>query len=595
MVREKDEDILSVELQKAKTVDKVFDIIAQHHTVMNNSQILTAFSSLSDMSRQGPEDMEQLTEHASFRELCNRALKRMRFYNTEDVLTLLKITTQLKIPSNTVLVQAICQMLRHTINSLSLQNLIFLDLMLSRQKGKSSLTEALMMAVPLVFQTQAPIQLDFSNSNDVCQCFGFAVQKGLDDSLIERLAVALLSHMQSLSAEQASSILLSLAFSTKASHFTSVPGVKEVMDLAQQCVSSSIEKFPLKSIRAYLTAFRRGFYLKDVMRAIVKRSLVETWELWELSLLLEGCRQYDYMNPDLSEMVAERILKEAKSVQEDTRVSVLTLASAIASIPKRSQLLREAAHILANCREKLELLQLSAPHRFVEAAVSLTSLQCFPKEMLDAAFMEEFIAASKFKVPSRQKNNLLKYLLQLEQGVSIELKSYEGKLLPEGIRMEAMKLLAMESKIIIPLKRGLERGLGGPQFLKSGLWTKHGYFIDFIVVMRKGEYPVAVNNVFNEGRTDAEGFSFVEDLVVPEDSKILAVVVADANSFWRESTILKGHITTKLRRLSLLGYFPMLVNVEHWTELLDHEKIPFLMREVKAALNDTTYYEALQV
>ncbi|XP_064471619.1 FAST kinase domain-containing protein 2, mitochondrial-like [Ornithodoros turicata] len=595
-VREKDADILSEELQKAKTTDKVFDIIAQHHAVMNNSQILTAFNSLYDVLTQNSEDMGQVMSHSSFRELCNRALKRMRFYSTEDVLTLLKITTRLGIPANTLLVQAICQMLRHSINSFSLQDLIFLDHVLSSQKARSSLTEALMMAIPLVFQTQAPIQLDFSNADDVCQCFAFAVRKSVDVALIEKLAVTLLSHMQSLNAEQASTLLLCLASSSKAFLHLSIPGVKEVMDMAQLTVAANVQKFPPKAIRAYLTAFRRGFYMKGVMKAIVKRCLAETWELWELSLLLESCVRCEHMNPELSEMVAERILKDPQSMQDDTRVSVLAMTDAIAAVPKRNQLFKEAAHVLANCREKFELLKLGAPHHFVKAAVGLTSLQCFPKEIFDAAFAEEFITASKFKVPQRHKADLLKYLLQLEQGVSIELKSYEGKCLPDNVRMEAMKLLASESKIFLPLKRSLEHGIGGSQFLKPGLWTKHGYFIDFVVVLRKGEYPVAINNCpMEEGKMDMTGFSFIEDLVTPEDSKVLTVITADVNSFWRDSTILKGHVATRLHRLSLLGYFPMLVNVEQWKALLDHEKIPFLMREMKSAISDTTLYQAVQL
>lgn len=73
---------------------------------------------------------------------------------------------------------------------------------------------------------------------------------------------------------------------------------------------------------------------------------------------------------------------------------------------------------------------------------------------------------------------MLRDLLQLEQGVRIELKGgYEGPLLPESLRQEAIALVARESSTLLPLKKSLEVALGGGQFLKAALWTRHGYFV----------------------------------------------------------------------------------------------------------------------
>lgn len=184
----KDADIITEQLQRAKTTDKVLELVSQHHGVMNNSQVLAAFVCLYETARQETEtpiDKTSLTSQPSFRELCNRALKRMRFYETEEVLSLFKIITHFEIPAKSGLVQAVAQMLRHNLNSLSLQQLMFIDQLLMRQKTSSSLTDALKMAIPLVFQTQLPIQLDFSNTEDVLRCFKFVCAKELDSALIE--------------------------------------------------------------------------------------------------------------------------------------------------------------------------------------------------------------------------------------------------------------------------------------------------------------------------------------------------------------------------------------------------------------------------
>lgn len=107
---------------------------------------------------------------------------------------------------------------------------------------------------------------------------------------------------------------------------------------------------------------------------------------------------------------------------------------------------------------------------------------------------------------------------------------------------------------------------------------------DFAVVMRKGEYPMAINT---QPQYQEEGvFVYIDDFKVPEDSKILAVLTADVSSYWRNTTALRGSVVTKMRHLSTAGLYPMLVNVEQWKSMPDHEKIPYLMREAKAILSE---------
>ncbi|XP_029825422.3 uncharacterized protein LOC8034039 isoform X2 [Ixodes scapularis] len=581
----KDADIITEQLHKAKSIDKVLELVSQHHGVMNNSQVLSAFDCLFEAAREaGTTDYTAITSQPSFRELCNRALKRMRFYEIEDTISLFKMATFFKIPANTGLVQAIAQMLRHSINTLSLQQLMFINSLLVQQKNGSSLTEALKMAVPLVFQTQLPIQLDFTNAEDVVQCFKFAYQKELDPALIEKLAVSLLSHVPNLTSEQAATLVLTVGL-TAPSASSAIPGVLDLVTAAERVVVSNLGSFPPKAIRAFLSCFMRGFYSKDLLEALVRKGMQEGWELWQMSLLLQGCLRAKYATPELSEYVAERVVKEAGTVSDDGRVSIVVFAQAAAACPKNAPTFREAGQVLALCRDKLHLAQLAVPHLFVSTAVSLASLHCYPKEVLDVAFSEEFLSKARFKVPQKRWAGMLRDLLQLEQGVRIELKGgYEGPLLPESLRQEAIALVARESSTLLPLKKSLEVALGGGQFLKAALWTRHGYFVDFAVVMRKGEYPMAINM---QPMQDEDGeFSYIEDLTVPEDSKILTVVTADASSYWRDTAALRRSVVTKLHHLSTLGYCPLLVNVDQWKSLMDHEKIPYLMREAKAVLSE---------
>lgn len=580
----KDADILTEQLQRSKTTDRVLELVEQHHRVMNNAQVLTAFTCLHDSIRQQPDhvDIKSLTSLQGFRELCNRALKRMRFYEKDEVLYLLKLTTFFQIPASTALVQAIGQMLKHSLNTLTFSQLIFLDMLLQWQKSRSSITDALKIAVPLVFQAQVPIQLDFTNVSDVVRCFKFAYVKELDPALVEKLAVCVLSHLPNLDPEQAVTVVITMGMSPSSSSF--VPCIDELLKGCEQIVVDNLASYLPKTMRAVLASLARTNRMPHLLEAVVHRCVENHWSLSELSVLLDCCVRHEYATPGLSEYVAERTIKEEETVAKDSRVSVVSLSDAVAACARQTDIFREAAHILMSCQEKLDALELIAPHVFARFGLNLARLHCFPKELLGRAFDEHFLAKSRFKVSSRQWPFMLTNLLQLEQCARIDLKDYKGPFLPDNVRKEAIAVVAEESSVLVPLKKCLEVALGGAQFVAAGLWTRHGYFLDFAVVMRRGEYPMALNTQL----ASAHGCSYlyIEDLVVPEDSKILVVLTGNAKSYMRHTSVMKAGVATKLRHLTLLGYHPLLVNIEQWKSLPDHEKIPYVMREAKVVLSE---------
>lgn len=208
--------------------------------------------------------------------------------------------------------------------------------------------------------------------------------------------MSLLSHVPNLTSEQAATLVLTVGL-TAPSASSAIPGVLDLVTAAERVVVSNLGSFPPKAIRAFLSCFMRGFYSKDLLEALVRKGMQEGWELWQMSLLLQGCLRAKYATPELSEYVAERVVKEAGTVSDDSRVSIVVFAQAAAACPKNAPTFREAGQVLALCRDKLHLAQLAVPHLFVSTAVSLASLHCYPKEVLDVAFSEEFLSKARFK------------------------------------------------------------------------------------------------------------------------------------------------------------------------------------------------------
>lgn len=131
----------------------------------------------------------------------------------------------------------------------------------------------------------------------------------------------------------------------------------------------------------------------------------------------------------------------------------------------------------------------------------------------------------------------------------------------------------------------LSHGLGGDQFFETNVMTKYGHGIDYLIAMRKGNYPIAIKKLEDTEIKSRTKITFAEDLHIPMDSKIIAIIEADDSCFCKNSWQLKGWMKLQLDTLEKIGYLPLMINLENWKKLLDHEKIPYLMREIHAILN----------
>jgi len=66
------------------------------------------------------------------------------------------------------------------------------------------------------------------------------------------------------------------------------------------------------------------------------------------------------------------------------------------------------------------------------------------------------------------------------------------------------------------LQRSIEQGLGGPQFVTNNLFSEFGHFIDHVVVMRKGGYPIAIG--------ERQNITCIKDLELPPDCKMYSIL-----------------------------------------------------------------------
>lgn len=148
-------DLLAQQLERSDSLSSVLEIVDRHVSVMNDSHILNALQ-LVEKYREHNQNYEIHCD-SRFQVLCQHVQKKARFFTPEELLTAFKLCSALRLSANSKPVQSLLHLLRHSINDLEIENLIFLGFLLRKQKESSKIIEALKVAVPLVvaLETQA--------------------------------------------------------------------------------------------------------------------------------------------------------------------------------------------------------------------------------------------------------------------------------------------------------------------------------------------------------------------------------------------------------------------------------------------------------
>lgn len=144
--------------------DKPMEILekaATNYTNMNVHDVVRTMSTLFEVSKE-VKDTQNIKKHIGFIRLCKILNKNIRLMKTNDIIEILKIFIYFKFPSHSILIQSLLQMIRTTINELSLQNIMFLNFLLKKMDS-TPLRDALLIALPLVFEAQLPTKLDSQN------------------------------------------------------------------------------------------------------------------------------------------------------------------------------------------------------------------------------------------------------------------------------------------------------------------------------------------------------------------------------------------------------------------------------------------------
>lgn len=580
------QDLLMEKLTSANSSENVLKLVGAHHTIMNHRHVLEALQSLTMLQKRESslKAKQEVIHSPEFIKLCQRLKVHSRALALHETIGALKVMCHMGVPTTSPIVQVLLQLIRHRVNDLVPGQIVYVDSLLSSMQ-KSPLLEALKIALPLLFEAKLHTVISDEDTSPayLADLLSYASRRKLSPDTIQKLLHSLTrpKTLELMEVRAAQSVITSLC----SKNIISLQIKSSLISRCLEVISNSFHhctKYELDLITVGLSkACSKGFsnfYNEDFIDAYVNYIIRCDVGLVQAVWAVKKLTRMGHVHVGLLEYITKNVEACPSTLETGSAALLICLVTGFSQAnykPKNWDVIEDA--ILKN--EHLKTGKLELP--WLKFTVELASLGCFSTPLLQRIFQEEFLK----KFLSREYNMLDQLqLLLLNQAVKTMYPSYVGPYPPENMLKEAAKINGSNVERHV-LQSSLERGLGGAGYVHQGLRTRLGHFIDHVIVMRKGGYPVALN--LNPSKD-----CYLEDLNTPSDSFIVAVIIMPASYYSVNCQRMKGIPSLIVRTLEALNYVVLPISYPVWTGMPDNEKIPYLMQGIKLKCEEHASLEA---
>jgi FAST kinase domain-containing protein 2 len=564
-------DVLLNNLKSAGTTRSVLEMVAQHNKIMNNKHVLQALRSLFILQKNGNSDLStgELLGHRDFRKLCRQLRTRAGSIELNETIEALKVVSYVGVPADSTIFQVLLQLIRHNVNNLSLQQIMFLDFLLSQSKS-SPLVDALKMALPLVFDIHLPIKMEYDNVALLSECLYFSSKHQLARESVERIVNALMAN-QEFDAKTAKSLVWSICAMEADEVFR--PLMKKAIDslvvhfdeLTFTDVESTLTKLTHRYTKKSSYFYDETFY-DSCANLVIDKDLGYKQSVY----ILRKYARVNYFHKFLLDYMSRKVYENPEVLANGDPSDIYSIAVAASLTDYRPTHWDTVRSLLANSEnitrsEKKDII-------WMKFAAALCVLDIFRLDVLtkclDETFLHALFTNRKFMSDFENYFTIWQCIKFSKPEFNCLLSSrFDPEVLIKNFRQD----------LEFPLERALRKALGGDKYVKTELYSKMGVQIDHAVVFRKGGYPVAMN--FSE---DVE---FVEDIEVPPDNQLVLILGLRHFNYTLNHRRLRYCVVHSIKMLEAKGYQVVPVCLEVWENLADFEKIPYLMQAIKERTN----------
>lgn len=562
-------DYLLQNLKNATNAQKVLELVGSHHKIMNSKQLMQALRSLFTLQKYGNSSLstQQITHHPDFDRLCYYLKAQAGLIELNETIEALKVVSFVGVSSKSTIVQVLLQLLRHNVNDLSLQQIMFLDFLLKQFKS-SPLVDGLLIALPIVFEVHLPVKMDRENIAHLAEYLQYVSKRPVSDKCIEIIINCMIKFIDThdvLDAKIAKSIIWSICDLEEDEFYE--PLLQKAINAL---LLNDIDKLEYLEIQTTMTKLiykysaKFPFYYNETFLDSCANYIVDhDCGFEEAIYTLRKFSRIYHSNDNLLNYVSTQCHKNPELLSKMSVLHMYTIAVATALTefkPVYWDTLKEAlskTDCFANYNKRDVL--------WIKLAASLCALDIYKRDVLSIALDE----TSLKKVIKQNYLSDYENFLLINQSICTLEPDFKYLLPPKSITENIITKL--KPVLDYPLEAPLQKGLGGENYVNTCMKTELGHHIDHVVVMRKGGYPVSLPKTVQ----------YLEDIEVPFDSQMVLVLALGPLHYTLNSKRLKATSALMIKTLEAKGYTVVPICVEVWEVMADFEKIPFLMQAIR--------------
>lgn len=613
-------DLLLESFSNTHSVEEVLSLISRHHQFMRQKHAKMAFYALK-VHVKSVDEIKSITESPEFDLLCKVTVKLIRTLNPKELLIIFSRLIDFNIEPATLIFQSTIQMLRHELNEMSTECLLILDRTLfydidQKHPADSDATvAALRIALPMVLEIRLKNnEFDAGDTASLVTFLRLALAKEMSADVTNNIVHLLQQQSDNLSFYQYQKVISSL-MSHRARTLTGLDK-DSIQELLTHCLNNFTRlvrgwEWKRNVEEVIVDLFRRSFegtdyFCKDFLDLVVEAHLRRLPTTKDLVRLAKHLLPFHYVNQQLNQKICENLAHERLHVHFGGQVSIGVL-----------QPLIHTADFEPACGWDRIIENLFDNDLMADAAVKsafqyLKNLEAMAligrySEPYYSHLITALTTMTQRPVPlGTVGQRLLNIRIGLEHDEhdlpAAQVKAMIGQL--EAFVQEAIRVLnpmrrtetASSSSL---LRESLVRALGGEDFLRCGSWSKDGQYHDYIVVMRLGDYPVAIGKEVLE-------LNFIDDIRLPENCKLsvsssapvhtlmlfllafcrLSIVPRTSSDFLREPPSLRRTSSFRMKMLQKSGFYTLSVDMPEFEAMPKREQIPYLMREVTNSIQE---------
>lgn len=552
----------TVKINSSGIANEIRNIIKdtmQTHKMINLQDAVYIVYKLNNMFKKQRLHYTELKELKEMTHLFEIIQKNVRSLHMHDIIHILQISVNWHFPHHTTLVQTLLQLIRASVNDLSMGQTILVHKILHKI-NQCKLTNSLDIALRQVFKQQAKIELNSENSN-LSKALKFAISIN-DKSTICHIINILALKSKNL---QISSVIPVYAI---LHNMPETPGTNQLLFHLRHIIKENVTDLTLNEIT---------FILDNICKSCVNN----TMKLYDKSLIftlyysvfrsqttfhnkitvLKYLNMMRYSCIDFLNHLTIGCVKHKDNIDKSPLEDIihwvdgLVVADHIPKGWKLVELLLEDYVTNVDC----------SMQEAVSITFSLLSLDCYYPKWLEKIL-------TLYNKVTIINNKMILDILKLYWCVKL-LHPASNCVWPDESKLNEVKIGPEEGHISC-LMESLKEACGSDKYTKSGLKTKWGLLVDNIVVRQPNGSLMDISNYDN--------ITFIEELApLSECDKILFIALKKEAYSINVKNMLST-VKIQLRAIKQLpGYHVFVVDPFVWENLLHKEKVAHLQKAIQ--------------